>query len=117
MSVLVIGGDKIDAIRSLLAIFGASCVTHWDARKKSSTCKKIIPMDTDCIVMLTSFLNHNAMKHFRSEAKKRELPIVCSKHNTSSLHDELAKVMRSAACFDCQVNCHMKGVKDGETSY
>lgn len=117
MSVLVIGGDKIDAIRSLLALLGVSCVTHWDARKKSSICKKIIPMDTDCVVMLTTFLNHNAMKHFRSEAKKKELPIICSKHNISSLYDEFVKVMGSAACFECQVDCRMKGVQNGTTGY
>ena len=83
MSILVIGGDKINSIESILKTLGVSSIVHWDARKKASTCKKIIPIDIKCVVMLTSFLNHNAMKHFRSEAKKRDLPIVCSKHNSS----------------------------------
>ena len=113
MSVLVIGGDKIDAIRSILGIFGVSCVVHWDARKKASTCKKIIPIDIKCVVMLTSFLNHNAMKHFKSEAKKRDLPVVCSKHNSSCFYDEYKKVMGSE-CLDCDAyaNCNIKQTKE-----
>ena len=100
MSILVIGGDKISSIESILKTLGASSIVHWDARKKATTCRKIIPIDIECVVMLTSFLNHNAMKYFRSEAKKRDLPIVCSKHNSSCFYDEYIKVM-GANCLSC----------------
>lgn len=93
MSFLVIGGDKISSIKSMLEGFGASSITHWDARKKASACKRIIPTETACVIMLTSFLNHNAMKHFRDEAKKRDIPVICSKHNTSCLYEECQRVM------------------------
>ncbi len=93
MSFLVIGGDKISGIKSMLEGFGASSITHWDARKKASACKRIIPTETACVIMLTSFLNHNAMKHFRDEAKKRDIPVICSKHNTSCLYEECQKMM------------------------
>lgn len=102
MSVLVIGGDKIDTIKSmLLGTFGVLDVVHWDARKKSSACKKIIPKEINCVVMLTSFLNHNAMKHFRDEAKKRELPLVCTKHSSNSFYSEYVKVMGDIHCMGC----------------
>jgi len=109
MSVLVIGGDKIDTIKSILAIFGVSSIVHWDARKKASACKKIIPVDVGCVVMLTSFLNHNAMKHFKSEAKKRDLPVVCSKHNGSCFYDEYKKVM-GGECLNCYIysSCNVR---------
>lgn len=109
MSVLVIGGDKIDAIKSVLGYFGVSSIVHWDARKKASACKKVIPIDIKCVVMLTSFLNHNAMKHFKSEAKKRSLPIICSKHNSSCFYDEYKKFMDSE-CVNCNLfsNCNIK---------
>ena len=48
---------------------GAKTINHWDARKKSSAPKKKVPQDTDCIVMLTSFLNHNTMLKYKNEAK------------------------------------------------
>ena len=34
MSVLIIGGDKIDTIKGILSQFGDFSVTHWDTRKK-----------------------------------------------------------------------------------
>lgn len=102
MSVLVIGGDKIDSIKSILNAFGVFSIVHWDARKKSSACKKIIPIDIECVVMLTSFLNHNAMKHFKSEAKKRDLPVVCTKHNISCFYDEYKRVIGDLNCLNCQ---------------
>ena len=61
MSILIIGGDQISQISSMLTQMGAKTINHWDARKKSSAPKKKVPQDTDCIVMLTSFLNHNTM--------------------------------------------------------
>ncbi|PIF03309.1 MAG: hypothetical protein CSA86_05895, partial [Arcobacter sp.] len=59
MSILLIGGDKIDPISDMLKGLGVKNIEHWDARKKSSAPKKKVPQDTDCIIMLTSFLNHN----------------------------------------------------------
>ncbi|ABB44291.1 conserved hypothetical protein [Sulfurimonas denitrificans DSM 1251] len=110
MSVLVIGGDKISSIESILKSLGVLSIVHWDARKKASTCKKIIPIDIECVVMLTSFLNHNAMKYFRNEAKKRELPIVCSKNNSSCLYNEYIKIMKNQNCFECDkyAKCNYK---------
>ena len=55
MSVLIIGGDQISQISSMLESLGAKTINHWDARKKSSAPKKKVPLNTDCIVMLTSF--------------------------------------------------------------
>ena len=72
MSILVIGGDEITSIRAVLSNFGCKKVTHWDARKESIN-HKDIPQNTDCLVMLTNFLNHNTMKKFRNEAKKKEI--------------------------------------------
>lgn len=70
MSILIIGGDQISQISSMLTQMGAKTINHWDARKKSSAPKKKVPQDTDCIVMLTSFLNHNTMLKYKNEAKK-----------------------------------------------
>ena len=39
-------------------------------KKIISTKEKKIPQDTDCILMLTTFLNHNTMLKYKSEEKK-----------------------------------------------
>lgn len=109
MSVLIIGGDKISQVSSVLKTAGVDKVIHWDARKKSSACKKVIPHDTQCVIMLTSYLNHNAMKHFKSETKKRKLPLICSKHSSSCVYEEYVKTMGITDCSQCYTSKDFKG--------
>jgi hypothetical protein len=110
VSILIIGGDNVSKISNVLMTLGAKKIKHWDARKKSSTCRKVIPVDTNCVVMLTSFLNHNAMKHFKIEAKKRNLPVVCSKQSVNCIYDEYVKIMNITDCADCYASseCQMR---------
>eukprot|EP01155_Anaeramoeba_flamelloides_P002594 Anaeramoba_flamelloidesa1058892_491.p3 GENE.a1058892_491~~a1058892_491.p3 ORF type:complete len:101 (+),score=1.29 a1058892_491:195-497(+) len=98
MSILVIGGDKINSIRGILQNLGAKSVTHWDTRKKTGACKKEIPQNTDCVLMLTDFLNHNVMYKFKNEAKKKKIPYICSKRSVSSVHCEFCKFMGRDGC-------------------
>lgn len=98
MSVLIIGGDKIGTIKNILSEFGILSVTHWDTRKKSSACRKEIPQNTDYILMLTDFLNHNAMYKYRKEAKKKNIPIICTKRSSSSVYCEVCKFLNLKEC-------------------
>ncbi|MDR2789426.1 MAG: DUF2325 domain-containing protein [Campylobacteraceae bacterium] len=102
MSVLVIGADEITPIKAVLSNLGADEVVHWDARKKSSVNRKTIPCDTNCVVMLTSFLNHNTMKLFKSEAKKRNIPVVCAKRSVSCVYSEYCKVFGLKNEYKCE---------------
>jgi len=86
MSILVIGGDKINSIRNCLQSLGAKKIEHWDSRKVHVT-HRIIPDRVDCVVMLTTFLKHNTMFHFKTEAKKKNIPVVFSKRSTTSLRE------------------------------
>lgn len=104
MCALIIGGDKVNTLTKTLKDLGVTKTKHWDARNKSGTCKKVIPKETECVIMLTAFLNHNVMKHFKSEAKKRNLPVICSKHSASCLYEEYVKIMGMTACTKC-TNC------------
>jgi hypothetical protein len=104
MSILVIGADEITPIKAVLNNLGASSIIHWDARKQSSVNRKIIPQETKCVVMLTSFLNHNTMKLFKTQAKKLGIPVVCAKRSVSCVYSEYCKVFGLQADFDCN-NC------------
>jgi hypothetical protein len=84
MSVLVIGGDQIDAITTSLNEIGVNDITHWTLRKNRDMGRKI-PYDTEYIIMLTNFLSHNAMYKFKTEAKKRNIPFVCANRNENSV--------------------------------
>ena len=105
MSVLVIGADQISQITQLLRTLGATTINHWDARKKSSAPKKKIPKNTDCIIMLTSFLNHNVMHKYKNEAKKLNIPFMCSKRSIACVEEEYIKLMGIKGCEECNLNC------------
>lgn len=102
MSILIIGGDKIDSIRTMLESLGAQRFYHWDGRKKSSAPKKKIPNDTNLIVMLTSFLNHNTMHKYKNEAKKRNIPFVCTKRSVNCVYEECTKLLDGNNCENCK---------------
>ena len=104
MSVLIIGGDKVTNIMTKLKELGATNILHWDARNKTSVTKKNIPKNIDVVLMLTSFLNHNAMKYFKSQAKKRALPFICAKSSATCVYSEFEKVMKDNLCESCVEN-------------
>jgi hypothetical protein len=95
MSVLVIGGDNINSVKSVLSDLGAKSIIHWDGRKNHG-CNKTIPADTDYVLMLTTFLNHNMMKKYKKIAKKGNIALVCAKKSVGSVHDEFTKVLKRA---------------------
>lgn len=109
MSVLVLGGDKIDPIRSVLYQLGVESIIHWTARNQKNGCKKDKPIPTgvEIVLMLTNFLNHNAMKYYRAEAKSKGLPIVYSTRNVDCVKSEFSKILRelgrdSKICQACE---------------
>lgn len=108
MSILIIGGDKISPITTMLESLGAKTINHWDARKKSSAPKKKVPQDTDCILMLTSFLNHNTMLKYKNEAKKKNIPFICAKRSVSCVYEEYVKIMGIKNCSECYADCPKK---------
>ena len=105
MSILIIGGDNISHISSMLLGLGVTSINHWDARKKSSAPKKKVPYNTDCIVMLTTFLNHNTMLKYKNEAKKKNIPFVCAKRSISCVYEEYVKIMGIKNCASCYADC------------
>jgi len=83
--ILIIGGDKIEPIKEFLKEKqGEDVVEHWDGRKVRVT-HKIIPTQTNHILLITDYLNHNTMYHFKKEAKRKNIPIICSKRSVNSV--------------------------------
>lgn len=97
MSVLVIGGDEITPIKAVLKNLGCESITHWDGRRESIN-HKDLPQNIGCLVMLTNFLNHNTMRKFRTEAKKKDIPVICAKRSVSCLYCEFMKTFDNENC-------------------
>lgn len=117
MSVLVLGGDRIDPIRKILMELGVDDIIHWTARNQKNGRKKdkVIPSKVSMVLMLTNFLNHNAMKHYRAEAKSKDLPIVYSTRNVECVKEAFIKVVEeldqnSEICKQCEnyISCYRK---------
>ena len=87
MSVLVIGADEITPIKAVLHDLGAEKIEHWDARNENR---------------VNSFLNHNTMKTIKTQAKKRNIPIVCAKRSVSCVFCEYCKVFGLDKEFGCK---------------
>lgn len=92
MSILVVGADEIRSIKEILMNLGANNIEHWNARDENRVNKRKIPINTRCVVMLTSFLNHNTMKTIKTKAKKQNIPIVCAKRSANCVHCQYCKI-------------------------
>jgi len=115
MSMLILGGDKIDPIRKILAELGVVDIIHWTARNQKNGRKKdkVIPSKVNMVLMLTNFLNHNAMKHYRNEAKSKKLPIVYATRNVDCVKEAFIKTISeldkdSELCKQCEhfIQCY-----------
>jgi len=78
---------------------------------------KKIPNKVDIVLMLTNFLNHNAMVYYRAEAKSRGLPIVYSTRHVDCVKNEFIKVIsnldnNTEICKTCKEyqKCHEEQV-------
>lgn len=102
MSVLILGGDKISALCSYLSSLGVDDTIHWDSRRHSVS-HKAIPKNTDLVIMLTSFLNHNSMSHFKKEAKKSNIPFLCVKGLNGCANCQIARTIDTlkSSCSSC----------------
>lgn len=96
MSVIIIGGDKIDGIISRLYELGVTKAKHWDSRK-NSTSHKQLPAGTDAVILLTDYLKHNSMFYFKKAAKKKNIPYICSRRGIASVETKFNEFLTSKA--------------------
>ncbi len=117
MSILILGGDNIDPIRKVLMSLGVDNIVHWTARsqKRGRQKSRPLPPKVSMVVMLTNFLNHNAMKYYKAQAKKRGLPVVYAERHIECIKSEFIKTVNnldkdSEICKQCQnyLQCYQK---------
>lgn len=78
MSILVVGGDSVDAITQRARAGGHGCVEHWSGRKTRDMTKSI-PKDTEAVVVVLDRVNHTLARKVRTEATRRGLPVFFQK--------------------------------------
>ncbi len=84
MSILIVGGDRIDSLTKKLTNLGATRITHWTARE-NNVIKKDIPQHIDVTVLFTDFVGHIVARKIKTEAKKKGIPAFFCKRSWSGL--------------------------------
>jgi hypothetical protein len=116
MSVMILGGDDISTIKTLLVRLGAAKINHIAGRKNSDSFREL-PCDTLCVIMLIDYLNHNAMKSFKKQAKSRNIPLICVKKSINSIESEYTKLLDQLRptqnpCVTCNQNDQCKTAQE-----
>jgi len=85
---LIVGGDQIDGIKQVLTNHGITHVNHWSGRKVGDG-KKVIPHDTELIVLVTDWISHNFTHKIKQSAAKRGVRIVYTPNGPAALRARL----------------------------
>jgi len=98
---LIVGGDQIDGIKQVLGSYGVTRINHWSGRKAGDG-KKVIPHDTELIVLVTDWISHNFTNKIKQSAAKRGVRIVYTPNGPAALRTRLQRIhgetMTEAAC-------------------
>ncbi|MCY6369611.1 DUF2325 domain-containing protein [Clostridium ganghwense] len=90
MSVLVVGGDKLGNIKDNLKQRGFEEISHLSGRKKSQKSIKI-PENTDIVLVLTDFVNHQIAKTIKKQTKDHSTKILYAKRSWVHIEESLKK--------------------------
>lgn len=90
-SVLIVGGDHVDGIKQAISHFGISETHHWTGRKPGDN-HKVIPHNTQFIVMITGLINHSFTYNIKRAAAKRRLQVIYTSTNANILQTKLAQL-------------------------
>ena len=88
MSIVIVGADKLGNIPKNLKEIGYTDIKHITGRH----CKKYainIPKDTDAVLVLTDFINHNLTSHVKGSLKGSNVKVYYSKRSWNSIEKML----------------------------
>ena len=95
MSVLIVGGDRVNTYKDYLQTQGLGPVLHWNGRKNSD-CHRSIPASTHLVVILVDQINHMLAIKLRRTADDLDLPVVFSRRSIGQLDQLISRFKQSA---------------------
>lgn len=96
MTVLIVGGDKVDSFTKALGHAGYVDYLHWSGRKAGDH-HQPIPRDTSLIVLVVDQVNHSMAGKIKDLADARGLPIVYSPRSRARLGQQLEMLRQRRA--------------------
>jgi len=101
MSVLIVGGDRVNTYKEYLQTQGLGPVLHWNGRKNSD-CHRSIPASTRLVVILVDQINHMLAIKLRRTADDLDLPVLFSRRSIGQLDQLINRFKQSADSFRLQ---------------
>jgi hypothetical protein len=100
MNAVVVGADRLGNIPETLATLGVSIALHIDGRHAAHQRRLPgLPQGTQLLILLTDFLGHNVMRHFRDLARAHAVPVVCCRRSTICVAESVQR------CLAQRANC------------
>ena len=96
---LIVGGDQIEGIKQVLGGHGIDRITHWSGRKVGDG-NKVIPHDTQLIVLVTDWISHAFTRKIKLNAAKRGVRVVYTPNGSATLRTRLQGVKHGLAIED-----------------
>ena len=100
LNAVVVGADRLGNIPGTLAALGVNIAHHISGRHAAHQRKLPgLPRGTQLLILLTDFLGHNAMRHFRALARAQSVPIVCCRRSTVCVAESVQRCLaRQGGC-------------------
>ena len=90
-SALIVGGDQIDGIKQVLTNHGITHINHWSGRKVGDS-NKVIPHDTEFIVLITNWISHSITHKVKKNAMKRGIKVIYTPNGSTALQNRLLNI-------------------------
>ena len=90
-SALIVGGDQIDGIKQVLINHGIQHINHWSGRKVGDS-NKVIPFDTEIIVLITNWISHSITHKVKKNAMKRGIKVIYTPNGANALRNRLQNI-------------------------
>lgn len=93
MNALIVGADKVDTIRAEITRIAPQLglsgeADHWPGRKVGDA-KRDLPRDVNLVVIVCDRTSHMLMRHVRTQADRRKIPVVFCRHSATELRERL----------------------------
>lgn len=85
---LIVGGDQIDGIKQVLTNHGITHINHWSGRKVGDG-NRVIPQDTQFIVLITNWISHSITHKVKKNAMKRGIKVIYTPNGSAALRNRL----------------------------
>lgn len=85
----MVGGDYLGGIEKNLYSLGVTELIHISGRKALDKNKMRLPRNTAFVLVLTDYVNHNAVINAKNVAKSQDIPMIFAKRSWRSVEEKL----------------------------